>query len=327
MKAERVIRIIHKKLLQRKFSKELDYGTQVMPTLLLSKLYYLLYPKFLIFRLRVLFWMRKDSILVYQMAKVGSSTVVASLKASPFNGFICHTHFLSEKGVQFLTNSFEKTYDSLDECPIELRQHLLESYFLSKKVGKVSSRPQKYKVVTLVRDPIATNISGFFQNADLWLPELKEQRQLDSMEIKQLIERFFEEYPHEVPLTWFDSELKRVFDIDVFASEFPKSKGYHIYEGKRAEVLLLRLENLSQCANEAFKIFLNIDDFVLSNANDSSNKEYASIYNELKKSIDIPDSYFDLMYNSKYAQHFYSSKELGAFKANWCKEKGQKAFG
>jgi len=33
------------------------------------------------------------------------------------------------------------------------------------------------------------------------------------------------------------------------------------------------------------------------------------------------------MYNSKYAQHFYSSKELGAFKANWCKEKGQKAFG
>ena len=61
--------------------------------------------------------MRKDAILVYQMAKVGSSTVVASLKASPFNGFICHTHFLSEKGLQFLTNSFEKTYDSLDECP------------------------------------------------------------------------------------------------------------------------------------------------------------------------------------------------------------------
>ncbi len=296
-----------------------------MPTLLLSKLYYLLYPKFLIFRLRVLFWMGKDSILVYQMAKVGSSTVVASLKASCFNGFICHTHFLSEKGLQFITDSFRQTYRGLHKCPIELRQHLLESYFLSNKVRKVSSRPQKYKIVTLVRDPIATNISGFFQNADLWLPELKNGCRLDTIQMQKVSIRFFKEYPHHVPLTWFDDELKSVFGINVFDTTFAKSKGYQIYRGKRAEVLLLKLEHLDKYGEEAFGKFLNIENFVLKRANVGSNKEYASVYKDFKKSIKIPDSYFDRMYNSKYAQHFYGSKELEAFKAKWRKEKEQKA--
>ena len=292
---------------------------------LMSKLYYLFYPHFLLFRLRILFWMGKESIFVYQMAKVGSSTVVASLKASSFNGLICHTHFLSEKGLQFLTNSFEQTYDGLYECPIELRQHLLESHFLSKKVSKDSSRSQKYKIVTLVRDPIATNISGFFQNVDLWLPELKNGCRLETIQMQKVSTRFFKEYPHHVPLTWFDDELKSVFGIDVFDTTFAKSKGYQIYRGKRAEVLLLKLEHLDKYGEEAFGKFLNIENFVLKRANVGSNKEYASVYRDFKKSIKIPDSYFDKMYNSKYAQHFYGSKELEAFKAKWRKEKRQKA--
>ena len=44
-----------------------------------------------------------------------------------------------------------------------------------------------------------------------------------------------------------------------------------------------------------------------------------------RRANEIPDSYFDKMYNSKYAQHFYGSKELEAFKAKWRKGKRQKA--
>ena len=278
-----------------------------------SKFYYKLYLHFLNFSFRL----SNQPVIVYQMGKVGSSTIVESLRASGLNAHISQVHFLTANGLQFLKELYQQTYGNLDKTPPKIRTHFRQSQFLSQHLSRNPGSVKKYKIVTLVRDPIATNISGFFQNADLWLPELRSTLPLDLTDLERISARFFSDYPHEVPLKWFDMELKQVFEIDVFAETFQKSKGYHIYTGKKADVLLLKLESLEDCGREAFREFLHIEDFTLRRGNSADKKSYAATYNQFIDYFNVPQSYLDLMYGSKYAQHFYSFTELGAFKLKW----------
>jgi hypothetical protein len=135
--------------------------------------------------------------------------------------------------------------------------------------------------------------------------------------IDELIVDFFKQLPHEHPLTWFDEEMKSVFDIDVYSSDFPKNKGYKIYKNRQVSLLVLKLEKMSECSARAFEEFLNIKNFKLVNANIAKTKRYAGIYKQFKESIEFPLSYIDKMYNSKFAQHFYTKEELDMFKKKW----------
>lgn len=49
----------------------------------------------------------------------------------------------------------------------------------------------------------------------------------------------------------------------------------------------------------------------------SSQKPYAQAYKALKQNIRFDDDFLDMMYNSKYAQHFYTAEELEQFRARW----------
>lgn len=135
--------------------------------------------------------------------------------------------------------------------------------------------------------------------------------------LEDLAQRFFEKYPHDVPSTWFDAELKGVFGVDVLASEFPKSRGYKVYRGDLTEVLLCKLEKLDDCAQEAFREFLGIDGFTLQRANVASDKWYGSIYREFKDRLVLPAAYADRMFNSRVTRHFYGDEEIESFKAKW----------
>jgi hypothetical protein len=87
---------------------------------------------------------------------------------------------------------------------------------------------------------------------------------------------------------------------------------------------LIKLEKLNECANDAFKEFLDIDEFYLIRANISTEKIHYPLYKKVLDSIVLPDAYLDQMYVSKYARHFYSEREINEFKAKWQKEKGSK---
>jgi len=190
---------------------------------------------------------------------------------------------------------------------------------------------EKWKIVTLVRDPIARNISDFFEHIELVPSEVDQQQKLRSIEydfeititnnnLDELIEIFFKKYKHDIAMGYFDRELKGTFNIDLFASEFPTVKGYKVYRGKEVDVLLIRLEDLDDCFTEAIKEFLDIEDIPLVNKNVSQQKDYADIYQMFKDAICLPESYLDQMYSSKFARHFYSETELVRFRAKWSRE-------
>jgi hypothetical protein len=125
-------------------------------------------------------------------------------------------------------------------------------------------------------------------------------------------------------LTFFDREFKTVLGFDVFSSEFPISKGYNIYRENLADILLIRLENLNECYQQAFKEFLDMDVFSLSKSNVGREKSYASLYKMFKKSVVLPDTFIDEMYSSKHARHFYSAEEICLFREKWCSSQGLK---
>jgi len=241
---------------------------------------------------------REGPIVVYQMGKVGSISVYESLKASGVGVPIYHVHYLTRDGIEGITPGHEAA-------------HLLRNQIDRGFSGK------KWRIVSSVREPIARNISAFFQNIDKWYPNFNDHCEIGSVGVEELIKLFLEKYPHDTPLTWFDSEMKSVFGIDVFAYDFPKSEGYKIYRVEHADLLLMRLEDMNERIGEAFKEFLDIDRFALLDANVSSEKEYRSVYQEFVDSVILPDTYVERMYNSKYARHFYSDEELNRFKRKW----------
>jgi len=265
-----------------------------------------------------------DALLVYQMGKVGSTTVVRLLRELELEMSVHHVHVLTRESIErfeaFVSESFDKSR-KLTACNRPwLVKHLIFLKNLRKQLDRTDNN-RKWKVVTLVRDPVARNLSSFFQILDLQLnfglQERLKSRGIDEV-LKELFELFFDEYPdHEVPLIFFDSELKNVFGVDVFATPFPKSKSFKIYKGENVEVLLMRLENLDECAPRAFHEFLGIDGFKVENSNVGSEKEYAEVYRRFLKEIRLPESYLEKMYGSKVARHFYSQEEIQAFESKW----------
>jgi hypothetical protein len=265
-------------------------------------------------------------LVLFQMGKVGSSTIRSSLHALDLDMPIYHTHLLTKARIAETEEKRKKFFRT--ERYSYLKRPWLNQ-FLRKQVDDGLLDGKKWKIVTLTREPIARNISTFFENLEVKLLDSGDQYEIKSDyydidpiivkldDTQELTDLFFDRLRHDSPLVFFDRELKGVFGVDVFASEFSVSKGYKIYKDEKTDVLLIRLENLDDCARDAFKDFLGIDNFTLIDTNIGREKVYAPIYKKLKDSIVLPESYIERMYASKYMRHFYSEEEIARFRAKW----------
>jgi hypothetical protein len=195
----------------------------------------------------------RETVIVYQMGKVGSTTIYNSLQPLK-NLDVYHIHSLTKTRIEIVEENYKNSFRYNHTIPA----HILESQYLRKKLDKGLEGKKKWKVVTLVRDPIARNISSFFQILEEYVGH-NYQTKIKSMKVEDIIEELMElflyNYKGEKPLIWFDIELKSAFGIDIYSREFSKSNGYEIYEAESADVLLIKLENLNECAGDAFKHF------------------------------------------------------------------------
>jgi hypothetical protein len=256
------------------------------------------------------------------MGKVGSSTVLQSLHELSLDMYIYHVHTLTYEWIKKLDNVYKIASKAQGRAVIG--GHLVASIYLFKRLDK-KMKHKRIKIVTLVRDPVAHNISEFFQGFDKYFPDIDRQRKEKPKDIgndvNSLIEIFLEEWEHFLPLVWFDVQMKPVFKIDVFSEEFPKSQGYSILKRNGIDLLVIKSECLNACAGDAFREFQGVDNFSLVNTNIGAQKHYAHIYKEFLEKIILPDSYLDRMYTSKLVQHFYSDEEIAGFKGKWSKNK------
>ncbi|MFX0093127.1 MAG: putative capsular polysaccharide synthesis family protein [Candidatus Hodarchaeota archaeon] len=238
-------------------------------------------------------------ILVFQMGKVGSRTITRSLEVLDIPTY--HVHNLVCMSEEIVGNSFFAELNAR-----YIYKHLIKGL-----------NCRKLKIISLVREPVVRNISAFFARINTTSDYLSSIARQKSLTLENLLDIFQNYFPHDQPLTWFDMELKPVFGIDVYNEPFPQTQGYKIYTGDHPDLLLLKLETLNDCAQEAFEKFLGIENFTMLKANIARHKAYYPLYQHFLSAKLLPQPYIERMYASKYARHFYTEEELNRFQKNW----------
>ena len=252
-------------------------------------------------------------VVICQMGKVGSTSLMKSLnKHSILNQQI---HFLSPSSIE----KTEAYYRNIN--PSGIPDHLRRSREIYQMIAETSPG-NKWKIISLVRDPIARAISSVFQNMSDLFPGIENCESvfaLDQIETHLLhqIEEFDES--SDFACTWFDKELKAVFGFDIFQHPFNKDRGYDIFETEKADFLIIRTENLTRSCPTALKEFLNIESFELSNNNVGGKKPYRKLYKQLLNNITIPADTLNRIYGSRFVRHFYKNSEIENFKKRWRK--------
>lgn len=262
-------------------------------------------------------------ILVYTMGKVGSTSITRALEENPEGVSVYHVHFLTGYRLEQLEQARRRFFRS----PYHRRiTKTWEAQYVADLIRQNAGK-RKFKVISLVRDPVARNIADYFQHLDL--TDIGNNRfqarsywydfeyTFDADDVSVVIDRFFRHFDHVTSLEFFDAEMKAVFREDIYANPFPRDKGYAIFSNDLADILVLRLESLKECAVPALEEFLNLHDVTIRSSNVGEQKQYSRLYTAFKEQIKFPGDYLDRIYGSRMARHFYSDKELEKFRRKW----------
>jgi hypothetical protein len=253
-------------------------------------------------------------ILVYQMGRVGSKSIEDALLHlyGQTSTKVFHLHYLAN----FEELESRASVDLADTSRF-LADNTLKRNQLQELIA--SATEKKVKIVSLVRDPVARNASTFFYALDEFIPGWEYAYAKGDLSLADMIKIFVSKKSYVLTaFNWFDEQVKPVFDIDVYQTPFPQEIGYQIYSSSKADLLLLRLENLRSCAREAFAHFLGIPNLALQTINAGSERKTADLY-RLFMEQPLPREYVDWTYSYRLAQHFYTKAELDKFKRNWVK--------
>ncbi|MGI0495768.1 putative capsular polysaccharide synthesis family protein, partial [Limnospira platensis] len=230
---------------------------------------------------------QQQRFLVYTMGKVGSTSISTSLKNH--SSQVYDIHFLEET---YLQKNMHKG-------------HCIDGYFVLKNwLG------EPLKIISLVRNPIAVNISGFFQNLDTYYPHLSPE-QILQLSIEELINKFWT-LDLNYPLIWFDREFKKCLNFDIYSQPF-SLLGWQTYLHESYHILIMQAELMDSQKQEVIRMFTGISNFHLENQNLSSQKWYSHLFKEFKEKLVLPGDYLDKMLNSQFTKHFYRPSQIQEF--------------
>lgn len=254
-------------------------------------------------------------IVVHQMARVGSITVLHALLSKLPSARVFHTHYLNPATVALNRKRLDELHRARGETG--LHREFLAAIHLNRRMQRRVDG--KWRIITMVRDPVARTVSAFFRHFPFQHPELDPRFHENPSNVPRLIELFLDEreYERRVALEWFDREVAEVFGIDVFATPFSPEAGSAIYESPRYAMLLLRTEDMDRIGGSAISRFLDVGVMPLVTTNRAREQTYAAAYERFLACIELPGWYLDEMYGSRLARHFYSDEELDGMRRQW----------
>lgn len=245
----------------------------------------------------------EDRILIYQMGKVGSTSLGRAL---------------GDRGIQI--HNFYPSNEPWPRLPtygLGLARKLAHAIFY-RAIRRGVRKRRTLKVITLVRDPIARNISMYFQDIHYWLAHYHTERRPNigrRDDIDVVSDCFREMFDHRYPLEWFDRELKRVTGVDVYDYTFDRNTGCSRVETGTTSILIIQAERLSENWSqvEAFcgsKLEWRED-------NRAARKWYGPSYDAFLARFSMSAEELDEVYSSRYATFFYSEESLAGFRRRW----------
>jgi hypothetical protein len=102
-------------------------------------------------------------LIIYQMGKVGSKSVKRTLETLNLDMPIYHSHLLTKARIAETEKKRKKFFRTSRESYLK-RPWL--NQFLRTKINK-GMADHKWKLITLTRDPVARNLSTFFENLEV----------------------------------------------------------------------------------------------------------------------------------------------------------------
>jgi hypothetical protein len=248
-------------------------------------------------------------VIVYQMGRVGSTSMYRALARLDLDVPVFHAHALKYLEANGQARAPVDPRAGLHLPP----QERVIRPLLDQNVWK------RWNLVSLIRTPIPRAISSYFH--ELWqghiIPNFKERFARNEISSRELAADFVENYQGLAPDEWFDREVRDVFGIDVYASPFAKERGYQVYEDSRARLVVMRLEDLDRIAAPAMREFLHIPQLALVPVNRGETTAYGELYKEFLSTLGLPDAYIEKANNTRYARHFYTQEELAQSVARW----------
>lgn len=267
----------------------------------------------------------RTPILIHQMGKVGSNTIYRSLKNNGTQP-IFHTHFLSESGIQACEADIKyvsmKDTSTFSNYVSTFRNNVVYRHIITSKAirRRFMRHPNKsYRVVTLVRDPIARAISEFFELIWFRYPEMvQENGTVANDDIISLTQNFdWVTKSVNEAFSWFAREMKPVFGIDVYEHDFHSALGVgEIHQGQVA-VLILQLEQLSTNADKIAQFLGMQQPLKLIRANVANEKLSYSAYRQVVRNLKLPKDIVSQIYNTDMMAHFYSESQRVAMIQKW----------
>src|SRR5262249_44835277 len=108
--------------------------------------------------------------------------------------------------------------------------------------------------------------------------------------------------------------------INVYAEPFPTDTGFRVYHSDRADLLVIRSEDLNRVFREAFADFLDVVVTELESHHVGDASDYGAAYSRFKAEVRFSTSFIDEQHLTPYATTFYTPAELRRARGLWGKK-------
>lgn len=250
--------------------------------------------------------------LVHQMGRAASMTMTNTLRAMELDMPIHHTHWLNPETVARRMARMEQSRGKIESFNLRVSKLMLDN------LPPERMRSYPWRIVSIIRDPVARNLSAYFLSIEGFIDDVYRRHAQGRLKPDELLEVFLRDYPHDIPLNWFDLEVNEVFGMNVYARPFLFDLDYALYEAGPLRMAVIKVESLERTYRPALQALFGEAPGELRNTHISVQDEpYAPIYKSFLAAVRLPQDYLDRMYDSVYARHFYRPEELAAFRKKW----------
>lgn len=227
---------------------------------------------------------------LFQMGKVASKSIEASIYASGYDKIIPHLHWAND-----LVFSYPDCFYSYAE---------LVNFNPKKKLLFISG----------FRDPIERVISGIFESVSEYRSSVTLERLQQHWDagLEQVEKRIAVDLVHV--LEWFDHGYYR--SVDVYAVPFDHAKGYTVITKGDVTVFLYRLDALKDCWPALCQV-AGLPSLELRHVNRSADKPIKSIFREWLDRTKLSADFIDQVAKSRFCRHFFTSDQRDVFRRRW----------
>lgn len=237
----------------------------------------------------------RDIIILYCPEKVGSSTIVSSVRISASDKFmVYHTH---ENKIADILNI---TTSSINISDILLNNNTINPY---------TNQPRQIYFIDIFRTPIERKISFFFQK----ISEIhfnNTELNISKYPIDKIIKRFNDIFPHITENDYFN-EFYQCEKIEQFNFD---TKYIHLTDSN-IHYIKLRLQDSKHWSNILSEI-LKTKIYVVNNY-DTVNKDIGELYNKFKNTYELPYNFYELIKNDNLLNIYLTPSEKDDYLIKW----------